>query len=410
MARRVLFIESGPGHGGSAFSLLRLVKSLDRARYEPHVVVFHDAHAFDDIRSLGVPVTTLRISRPVPAGLAKGRGAFGGTQKSVSFYGNLAADTLVNGMRLRSYIRRNGIDVVHLNNGIVNNLCGVLGARLAHIPCVSHARGTESLLKVEKRCAPWISAVITLNSTMRAHYASAFGSQKTHLIHNGVDLDAFQAPDPERIRREFRIEPHDFAVGTFARVVDGKGIPEFLAAADRVSKAEPHARFFVVGGDSAKDRAFEIKMRERADRMGLGSQVVFMGWRSDRNDVMAAMDLILQISTTFPEGMSLAPLEAMALGKPVIVTNIPGYEFCVDDGRTGFVIEPGDIQALTEKVQMLARDRHLALKMGQEGYQKALKEFDVRLTAAAVQEVYDQILGLNQSALSQGRPQAGRAD
>ena len=80
------------------------------------------------------------------------------------------------------------------------------------------------------------------------------------------------------------------------------------------------------------------------------------------------------------------------MSKPVIVTRIPGYEFCVDDGRTGFMVEPEDVQALTEKVQILVRDEDLARTMGQEGYQKALREFDVRLTADKVQEIYDRLL------------------
>src|SRR5438552_2253153 len=397
MVHKVLFIESGPGHGGSAFSLFRLVKSLDPARYEPHVVVFHSARAFDDVRSLGVPVTKLQVPRPFPDSLPAGRSLLDRARNDLSFYGNLAADTLYNGIRLARYVRRNRIDIVHLNNGIIENLCGVFGARLARVPCISHARGTARLMKVEKYCARWVSAVITLNSTMLAHYARVFGSAKTYLIYNGVDLEAFQTPDPQRIRQEFAMEPSTFAVGTFARMVAGKGIPEFVATADRVSKADPRTRFFVVGGDSAKDRAFEAKMREFADQAGLGSRLVFTGWRDDRIDVMAAMDLVLQISTTFPEGMSLAPLEAMAMSKPVIVTRIPGYEFCVDDGRTGFMVEPGDIQTLTEKVLIVVRDGDLARQMGQEGYRKALREFDVRLTAGKVQKIYDRLLGPSQN-------------
>src|SRR6266446_2267911 len=152
MVRKVLFIESGPGYGGSAFSLFRLVKSLDRTRYEPHVVVFHGARPFDDIRSLGVPVTTLHIPRPFRDSPPGSRSLLTRARTYLSFYGNLAADTFYNGIRLARYIRRNRIEIVHLNNGIIENLCGVFGARLAHVPCVSHARGTELLMKVEKYC------------------------------------------------------------------------------------------------------------------------------------------------------------------------------------------------------------------------------------------------------------------
>ena len=392
MRRKVLFVESGSGYGGSAFSLFRLVKNLDRSRYEAHVVVFHSAEAFEQIRSLGTTLRTIRFFRPFWGRTPEDRGFWTKTMNYCSFYGNFAADTFCNGIRLARYIRREQIELVHLNNCLLDNFSAAFAARLVRIPCVSHVRGTEPIARIEKYFAHWLAAVITLNSAVFDDYALLLGEEKVHLICNGVDLDAFQEPNPQKIRQEFNLQPKTFAVGTFARLVDGKGIPEFIATAGRVIREHGNSRFFVVGHGTTKDRAFEVSMRKLAGEVGLGSQLVFTGWRNDRIDILAAMDLVVQISTTFPEGMSLAPLEAMALGKPVIVTTIPGYEFAVDDGTTGFTVAPGDIDALAEKVLLLARHRDLARRMGQEGYQRALHQFDVRLTARKVQTVYDQVL------------------
>ncbi|MFI5397414.1 MAG: glycosyltransferase family 4 protein [Candidatus Binatia bacterium] len=397
LPRRVLFVESGPGNGGSAFSLLRLVNSLDRARYQPHVVVFHDAAAFEQIRSLGVPVETIRLLRPFSEPLPEDRPLWTKARNYCSFYGNLGADTLYNGIRVARYVRRQSIDLVHLNNGILENLSGAFAARLTRIPCVSHVRGTERFMKIEKYCAAWLAAVVTLNRTMRDDYIPVLGEEKVHIIFNGVDLDATRNANPQRIREEFKILPGTLAVGTFARLVEGKGIPEFIATASKVSKEHARSRFFIIGDESTKDGVFESRMRKCAEDLGVGPRLVFTGWRGDRFDIMAAMDVVLQISTTFPEGMSLAPLEAMALGKPVIVTDIPGYEFSVDDGRTGFVVAPGDIEALAERVLMLARDRDLACRIGRAGYEKAIREFDIRRTARRVEELYDQVLKRNEA-------------
>lgn len=397
MLRKVLFVESGLGYGGSAFSLFRLVKSLDRTRYEPHVVAFHSAQAFEQIRAIGVPMKIIRSFRPLLDRSQPERNCLIKARKYCSVYGNMSADTLCSGIRLARYIQRQGIDLVHLNNGIVDNLPAAFAARLTRTPCVSHVRGTEPLLRIERYVANWVSAIITLNHVVFSDYVSAFGKEKVHLICNGVDLDAFQKPNPQKIREEFNIQPGTFAVGTFARLVEGKGIPEFIAAAAQVSREHGRSRFFIIGHDPAKDRAFETRMRKLAGESCLDGRLVFTGWRTDRVDILAAMDVVLQISTTYPEGMSLVPLEAMALGKPVIVTKIPGYEFCVDEGRTGFMVEPGDIQALTEKVLILVRDGGLAREMGQEGYRKALREFDVRLTACEVQKIYDRLLDQRQN-------------
>jgi len=386
MPRKVLFVESSLGSGGSAFSLLRLVKSLDQTRYQAHVVVFHDSDIFQQIRSLGIPVHTIPFFQLFGRREPKGRGLWTWGRNYCSVYGNLAAEAVYDGIRLARYVRREQIDVVHLNNGLYENVSGAVAAHLARIPCVSHVRGTVGIPKIEKYIAPFIAAIITLNHRVFEEYALMCGREKVRLIRNGVDLDAFENPDPERIRREFDIAPGAFAVGTFVRLVDGKGVAEFITTASRVSREHGDARFFVIGHDPSKNGHFEASMRKLAGEAGLGDRLTFTGWRNDRIDIMAAMDVVLQISTTFPEGMSLAPLEAMALGKPVIVTNIPGYEFCVDDEKTGFVV------ALTEKVLILARDNNLARRMGQEGYRKARSQFDVRLTARQVEKLYDQVL------------------
>lgn len=398
MARKVLFVESGLGNGGSAFSLFRLVKSLDRTRYEPHVLVFHDAQPFEQIRSLDVPVKVIRAFRPLRERSLDERKFSTRAKNYCSVYGNFVADSLYNGIRIANYIRHNDIHIVHLNNALLENFAAAFAAHLTRIPCVMHVRGTESLMKVEKYFLHWVSAVITLNRTMLEHYGKMCGGQRVHMICNGVDLDAFQQPNSQKTRLEFNIEPGACAIGTFSRLVEGKGVPEFLAMAAQVSRERRQSRFFIVGHDPTKDRAFEARMKRLAVESGLRDQLVFTGWRDDRIDIMAAMDVVVQISTTYPEGMSLAPLEAMALGKPVIVTKIPGYEFCVDDGKTGFMVEPGDIQVLTEKVLMLARDEDLARRMGEEGYRKAQQQFDVRLTARRVQHVYDQVLNPHKSS------------
>lgn len=390
--QRILFVESGRGYGGSVFSLRRLVKSVDRSRFEPRVIAFHRSEPFEGIKALGVPVTVFHFFRPFFEPTVHERNALDRVRNYVSEYGNLAADTVCTGLRIARYIRRERIALVHLNNGILENLSAAFAARLTRRPCVSHVRGTEQLTKVEKHCARWMSAIITLNRTVHADYAGLVGTEKLHLIHNGVDLDALQHPERSRLREELQLGPESFAVGTFARLVEGKGIPEFISAAARVATTCSHVRFFVVGDDPSADKVLESDLRRRAADVGLGSRLLFTGWRNDRIDVMAAMDLVVQVSSTFPEGMSLAPLEAMALSKPVIVTAIPGYEFCVEDGTTGFVIPPGDADALAARMLRLVQDPARGVEMGRAARQKAVREFDVRLTARRIETVYDQLL------------------
>jgi glycosyltransferase involved in cell wall biosynthesis len=205
-------------------------------------------------------------------------------------------------------------------------------------------------------------------------------------------LDSFENPKRQKIRGEFNLSHDTFVVGTAARLGEGKGIPEFIRAAAQVIKAQNNIRFFVIGDNPLDRNSFVRGMKQLAMDQNLTEHIVFTGWRSDIIDVLSAMDLIIQVSTTFPEGMSLVPIEAMALGKPVIVSSIPGYHHLVEEGKTGFIVPPGDIDFLSKKILSLIGDRILAEKLGANGYLRVLKEFDIKITVAKVQEIYEKIL------------------
>ena len=110
-------------------------------------------------------------------------------------------------------------------------------------------------------------------------------------------------------------------------------------------------------------------------------------------DFMSAMDLVLQVSTTYPEGMSLAPIEAMALSRPVIVTDNPGYANIVLPGRTGFVVPVSEIDQLGSLVIKLAQDRELARELGENAYQRVLEEFEYGIVVGRIEKIYDEVLG-----------------
>ena len=389
---KVLVIESGEGVGGSAFSMYRVVKYLDKARYAPHVYVYYDSAAFREIAEYGIPVTRLPLHRPFPHVMLENDTVLRRFRNFVSLYGNLLAETLSNGLRLARLIRRENYAIVHCNNGFFENFAAAFAARITRTPCVTHIRGTEPLMKIERVLHHWISKIIVLNQEMLRVYSEAFGAEKVRLIPNGVDLDLFQVNDAEQVRNEFSIGSDEFLIGTFARIVEGKGIPEFIDVAARAFAECKNLRFLVAGGGAKHDNSFELSMQARARDLGLGDRLIFTGWRDDIPDCMSATDLVLQISTTYPEGMSLAPIEAMALAKPVIVSDNPGYEGVIEDQQSGFLIPSGNLDALVRLVCELAQNREYAKKIGQNAHARFLSNFEYRIVVAQVQDVYRQAL------------------
>jgi glycosyltransferase involved in cell wall biosynthesis len=155
---------------------------------------------------------------------------------------------------------------------------------------------------------------------------------RSHVISLGIDLARFQNARPAL---EGRI------VGNVARLAEQKGQRDLIAAAPRVIERHPDARFVVVG---------DGELRDELERLAgpLGDRFTFLGARDDVPDLMASFDVF-----AFPsrfEGLCLAVIEAQAAGVPVVATPVGGIRESIVDGETGYLVPPGDTDALTERI------------------------------------------------------------
>jgi len=391
---RIAIYETGSGFGGSAVSLYRIVKNLDRARFAPLVIVHGLGPKIHEIKAMGVEVRELDVLRPgkmLEKVLEKRENSLiGKIMANCAFYLVFIINNVVNGLKLCKMIRQNGIKLLHLNNGIHEGFAGLLAAWLTGIPCIAHVRGTEPLTRLEKATGKKLSRMITLNSRVFSEYKEEFGAEKVDFIFNGVDLESFTGVKALDFYEEFGIERQGPAIGTIARLVQGKGIDVFLRAAVEVLNETDGTVFFVVGDDPFEGQ-YERELKGLCRELGIEQRVIFTGWRSDVSRVLAALDVVVQVST-FPEGMSLTPIEAMALKKPVITSDVPGYTDTVVDGECGFVVPAGDHHALAGRILTLVNDKDLAHQMGEAGRERVEAFFDARVTVERVQEVYEDCL------------------
>ncbi|NOQ46733.1 MAG: glycosyltransferase, partial [Desulfobulbaceae bacterium] len=383
--KRILYHESGSGFGGSAVSLYRLVKYLDKKSFRPYVFVHGVGPRIEEIKKMNVSVDRLKLYHPIPAINDTFPGFHTSIFENFSFYVNFCVNTIINTFIFYKTIKRNNINLVHLNNGIFENFPALIASKFCGIPCISHVRGTEPVTMIEKVFGKWVKKVITLNSEMYNPYKFLFGADKVSIVFNGVDIEAFENVDKSKLRHDYQVPEDNFLVGTIARLVLGKGIPEYIKAAAEVIKDNKKATFFVIGDDPLLNRSFENDLKKMCSMHGLNSHVIFTGWRNDVIDLIAGLDLVVQFST-FPEGMSLTPIEAMALSKPVITSNVPGYTDTVEHGVTGFIVPSGDIHALSKRILEISMDRDFGYTLGNSGRKKVEAEFDVKKTVNRIQE------------------------
>ncbi len=161
-----------------------------------------------------------------------------------------------------------------------------------------------------------------------------------------------------------------------------KGIEEYLAAAARIRRRHPYTEFQVVGWYE------EERYRERLEG---NDDVRYLGRSGDVREQIREADCIVHPS--YHEGMSNALLEGAAMGKPLIASNIPGCREVIDDGVNGFVVEPGCVDDLVDKLEIfLSMDRNKWVNMGMKSREKVEREFDRNLVVNAYLKAIEEIL------------------
>ncbi len=156
-----------------------------------------------------------------------------------------------------------------------------------------------------------------------------------------------------------------------SRVVREKGLFELVEASKVVLEEFPDA-LFVLAGDGPD----MLELKRFAESLGVAERWRFLGWRDDVPELMAAAQLF--VLPSWREGMPRSILEAMAMGLPVVATDIRGCREEVVHGETGLLVPPKNPEALAEAILKILKDPELAERMGEAGRQRVEELFDER--------------------------------
>lgn len=311
----------------------------------------------------------------------------------------------------RRLLRRVRPDLLHAHSAKAG-LAGRLAAR-GTLPTVfqPHAWSFDAVggataalaLRWERYGARWADRVLCVSEAERRAGESEGITARWSVVRNGVDLDHFRPgdPDPDQdkalaraalpLPAAFRGDgPLAVCVG---RICLQKGQDILLRAWPEVLGTVPGARLALVGGGPDTERL----------RRCAPPGVLFAGAASDIRPWLRAADLVVLPSRW--EGMALAPLEAMACGRPVLVTDVSGARESLPSGQGRLcLVPPEDPTALAKALGRLLAEPRLLAELGERARQHARTDFDVRRTTEAVTGLYHELLGrprpLNQERIS----------
>lgn len=296
--------------------------------------------------------------------------------------------------RMTGFLRRHAFDVVHTHD-LWSNLLGVTAARFAGIPAIissqrdlSHFDWYKGMRRTLLRKVQGMSQAVLVNATPIRDGLLEEGKldpQKLRVIHNGVDTDRFQHGRRDRDRFVPGGDDGMFVVLVGNMHDDVKGHPWVIGAAPPVVREFPKTRFVFAG-----DGAFRPTLERQVADLGLQSNFVFLGRRTDIPDLLASCDIAVLPSRA--EGLPNAVLEYMAAGLPTIVSRVGGNPELVQEGVTGMLVPPQDATALSDALLRLLRGPGLARQMAANGRRLATQDFSFDRLIREIDSLYTELL------------------
>jgi len=289
-------------------------------------------------------------------------------------------------------IYRRRVDLLHVNSYVPGNYAR-LAAALMQVPIIiDHWHGFSRFNRkrrfVCRVLGRFTDLSLAVSRGVRDYLVAQGGLNpaKIRVVANGVDVAALDAARPgDEVRRELGLPEGVPVIGLVGRLDHwGKGHKELFAAMAPLMARHP-VQALIVGGGRRMD-----EVRDLAAGLGLAGAVHFLGPRPDVPDLLNAMDIF--VLPSYSEGLSLALLEAMAAGKPVIATAVGGTPEVVIEGNNGLLIPPRDPGALAGALERLLSDPALAQRLGANARAHVREHFSLDRLGREINEIYEELV------------------
>ncbi len=372
----ILFLVNGFGIGGAEKALLELVKRINRRQFK-------------------VVVASVGQGGVLEQEFRNNSDACFIFPKKFSFDGSLI-------FQVANILRNFRVDILQTTL-FYADVIGASAAKLAGTPV--HISWQTALAiptgnVADDRCrhilayrmaASQMAHIVAVSHEVRQYFIKNrhIPPKKISTIHYGVDLERFQKVRRD-VRKELNLSPNDVIISVVGHLSEVKGHTFLLKAVSPLIKNKP-AIHVLFAGDGQR----RIVLQDEAQELGIRNHVHFLGVRSDVPDILQATDIF--VLPSLYEGLPNVILEAMASSLPVVASRVGGIPEAVEDGRTGFLFQVGDVPGLREFLLRLVDDPILRKKMGTAGRKRVEKRFSME---KEIQQFEKLFLNLNNHSQS----------
>lgn len=362
----LMIAVAGLGIGGAEVVIEHLVRTLDRRRFN---------------------VTICCIKTAGPIGEALRRDGF---DVVVLTPPSRTRPDYFTFLRMRRVVRERRIDVIHSHtaDGLADAaVCRLLSPRLRllhtfHFGNYPHVE--PSVRRIESLFSRFATRMVAVGEVQRGQILATYGFRESRLgrVWNGVPTSDVTPTGEFRARLGVRDE---VLIGTVATLIRQKGLDDLLMVAQTLHESGRPARFVVVG-----DGHLRVELERRRAELGLEDTVTFAGWVKDAS-LLAVPEFDVFFQPSLWEAMSIAVLEAMAVGRPVVATRVGENPHILTDGEDGLLVEPRNVSAMAEALGRLVDDAGLRQRLGTAARATIAQRFTVEHMTHEYERIYAEL-------------------
>lgn len=374
----LLFVVTKLELGGAQKQLLELVRFLDKERFNLFLFTAQEGLLVEE--AAGIKGLTLKKSKSL--------------ERSINPLKDIVAF-----WEIFWFIKSKRISVVHTHSSKAGIL-GRLAAELAGVKYILHTvhgwpfhqhqdRFRKNLFLCLERFATKFTDIIAVVSDWdkekglqnRVGVASSY-----RRIYYGIDYGNFtRRGSQEKIKQGLGLLPEDLVISNISCFKPQKAIADFVRVAHLICQRIPQAKFILIG-----DGVLRRKIEKLIRQLKLEKQVILFGWRRDIPQILSATDVYLL--TSLWEGLPISVLEALAAACPVIATDTGGVREIIKEGENGFLVSPGDVEKIAQRLMILLQDSRLRKDMGQRARDSLSRNFYLPQAVNCQQKIYQNLI------------------
>ena len=369
----MLFISHSSLYRGAEKSLLLLLKHIDREKIRPVFLSPANGPMDSEVSALGIPVYHIPFGRWI-----------GNTFTFIKFIVFFSSSI----PRIRSIVKKEQIHLVYSNTMVV--LEGALVAKMMKLPHIWHLReivrenpNLKALFGIE-RTHRMISKLSTKIIAISNAVAQSFVAHNpVSVIKNATDLNhETHQPNSDLNKTEVVKTKGFFTVGVLGDIIERKGQHLAIKALKIILKDMPNVQLVFAGNDKGR---YASRVKKATANNSLENRVRFLGYVINMKQLIEKLDITWVLSWEEPFGR--VTIESMALGVPVIGTRSGGTAEIIQDGQTGYLVEPGDYRAVAEKTLWLFHNPALKSEMGHQARKEVQMHYSPETYVSEVSKV-----------------------